>query len=531
MVVTVTIEDIKALIKEGLESNPQSLEKAQHILYQMTNHDPDNWIALFMLAGIFLHRDIAGVAIALWERAAELAPNQSEIWNNIGTAYRREHINDRAEAAFLRAIELNDKDADIYNNLGTLHINEGTPAKGEEYLRRAIELDPGHKHAHWNLGLTLLEQEKWEEGFKEYTWGLTTNDRMHKNYGHAQWWHGQPHPDKKLVIYGEQGVGDEMMFMSCVQDVLDGGYFKEVILDVHPRLENMMRRAYPSTTVYPTRKIWDRPCDWVDKEKPDFKVAAGTLPRFFRKTEEDFPKRPYIAPPQDMVDEYKEWLGLLGPAPYIGLSWIGGHKRTRKDLRAIGLKAWMPLFQAFPDATFISLQYSEHGRHDTAALFEETGIRVHHFPEVTEAKYWERYHVKTPEGEIIETFRDKDEMKAYLHHHQGMGLEWEHVPGPAYDMDEIGALAMAIHQQGGLIITVNNSLVHHCGVMGVDCFTATPSAPAWRYGLTRDDMVWYGPVIRQFRQKPDEDDWERVINEITAAAREHLWTPQQKLAT
>ena len=512
-VMQVNIDDIKSMIKQRLEKDPNKLLEAEAILNQLLNKHPDDWGLLFLQGSLQMHLGRNGLSVALLKRCSELQPKIPEIYNNIGTAYRREHLNEDAETWLKKALEFREDDPDVYNNLGTLHVNEGTPEIGEEYLRKAIKYKPDHAHAHWNLGLTLLEQEKWEEGFKEYAWGLTTKDRMVKSYGNAQWWHGEPHQDKTLVIYGEQGIGDEIMFFSMIEEVMP--MFKQVILDVHPRLINMFQRAFPQLDMYPTRKIWDKPVDWADKYKIDYKVPMGNLGAFLRKKESDFPRKPYISALKEKVEEYKEWLKLLGPGPYIGLGWVGGHKKTRKDLRAIKLEEWQPLFDAFPDATFISFQYTDHGREDTKRLYEEKGIRVWHFPEVMESALWERWIYKDI------TFKDKEDMKAWAKQNGVNTEDVKHFTGPGYDYDEVAAMAQAVHDLGGTIATINTSLVHLCGSMGLPIFVATPSRPAWRYGLTRKDMVWYPKdSIHQFRQK--DDDWSDVVKDITKAVKEYL---------
>lgn len=510
----VSLDHIKGLIQQGLENFDNSkLKEAELLLTQILNIDPDNWAVIFYLAGLLMQTGRTGESIALFHRCHQLLPDERpEIWNNIGTAYRRENHDEKALEALKRALALNPDDADILNNIGTLFVNEGRPEEGEPYLRRAVELNPNHKHAHWNLGLVLLEQEKWAEGFEEYTWGLSTRDRMVKEYGIAQWWDGEPAPGKKLVIYGEQGIGDEIMFASMIPDAVErfGG---EVILDVHPRLFGMMRRSFPDLKVFPTRKVWDREVDWLKEESPiHYKCPMGNLGRWFRRTEADFPKKPYIVPDRERVEEYKEWLRALGPGPYVGVSWVGGHRKTRKDVRAIALAAWMPLFRALPDATFISCQYTDHGIDDTQALEKEHGVKIWHFPEVFESSRFEKWHV----GD--RTFRNKDEAKHYA---AMTNQDLVHEYPTAYDYDETAAFVYAIHELGGTIASVNTSLVHLCGAMGVACFTLTPTKCAWRYNLKRKDMVWYPKdSVRQYRQQGE--DWGPAFAQLVTELEEYL---------
>lgn len=505
-----TIQDVHKIQMEGIDNNdPEKLMEAESIYHRMLNQDPENWAILFFLGSIAMYRDMTGLAITMFKRAADIHPKAPEIWNNMGTAYRREHMNKEAEAALLKALEFAE-DADVYNNLGTLHINEGTPHDGEDYFKKSLKLSPGHAQAHWNYGLVLLELERWDEGFDHYAWGVTSKDRLSKDYRNAVWWSGQADKDKTLVIYGEQGIGDEIMFASMIPELVPK--FKKIIFDCHPRLIGLFQRAFPTVQHYNTRKTKKMP--WVkDEPQLDYKIAAGNLGKFLRKKESDFPKQVYLHADRERVDEYKEWLELLGPGPYIGISWVGGHKRTRKDLRAVLIKNWLPIFEANPDATFVSLQYTDQSW-ELDPFHKEHKWRVHHFPEVTEATKWERW---VYDGKNYEM---KDQAKAAAGRDNLDDIA--QIIGPAFDYDETAAMTQAIAELNGCVISVNTSLVHLCGAMGVRAFVMTPSRPAWRYGLKRHDMVWYGPHISQYRQKKGEEDWERVINLVAKASSKYL---------
>jgi len=505
-----TLQDVHKLQMEGINNNDiQKLTEAEAIYHRMLSQDPDNWAILFFLGSIAMYRDMIGLAINLFKRAAEINPNSPEIYNNLGTAYRREHMNAESEKYLLKGLEFKE-DADIYNNLGTLHINEGSPSQGEKYFKKALALNPAHAQAHWNYGLCLLEMEKWGEGFKEYAWGVTSKDRLNKSYQNAVWWNGEPDPNGTIVVYGEQGIGDEIMFASMVKELVP--MFKQVVLDCHPRLIGLFQRAFPEIECFPTRKTQTK-MDWVEgHSRIDYKIAIGNLGKFLRKQESDFPKEVYLKADQQRVDEYKEWLSLLGPGPYIGLSWVGGHKRTRKDLRAVLLENWLPIFEANKGATFISLQYTDQSW-ELEPLLKEHGIKVHHFPEVTEATKWEVYEY---DGKRY-TSKDEAKFAAGRDHLDDI----VQIKGPAFDYDETAALAKAIDEMSGCVITVNTSLVHLCGALGVKTFVMTPSRPAWRYGLKRRDMVWYGPHVTQYRQK-EGDDWKKVIDLIAKESSRYL---------
>lgn len=423
------------------------LELAERIYTSILNENPNHWLCQFFFATLYLQTNRNGLAIALLEAAARVKPQMPEIWNNLGTAYKRENYNERARACLLRAVSLK-RETDALNNLSTIYINEGEPERAEKWAEQAIKESDSNAFAHWNYSLSLLEQGKFKEGFKEYAWGLKSKDRRNRDY-HAPFWNGEK--KKNVVIWGEQGVGDEIMFASCIPDLKRVS--KRVIFDCHPRLKNLFERSF-NIKCYPTRKEDDIP--WVWDEKIDYKLPIGNVPQFFRKEAKDFPGKPYLKADPELVKEKRAKLEALGPGPYIGISWHGGKKKTRNDLRSIPLKQWGEILEQ--DVTYVSLQYTK--EHEQ----EGRDHGLHILPEVYE-----------------------------------------------HDYDQTAALVMALD----LVISVNTSVVHLGGAMGQTVWCLTPTRRAWRYYEPEPGrMVWYDSV-KLFSQV--KDNWEPALDSLFRA--------------
>lgn len=518
----VTLDQIANKLRDGVNGHqPQLVHEAEMMLHAVLNQAPDNWNAAFLLAGAFTQTERHGAAINILEHIVAKKPDVSAVWNNLGTCYRKEHINDKAEISFLRALKLEPKDPDVFSNLGTLYINEGNPKQAIEYLDSAIKLDPSHSNARWNLSLAQLELEDWENGFPNYQWGQTSIDRMRKDYTDQRgrrvpWWQGQK--VGTMVVHDEQGVGDSVMYASMFSELRQ--FCDTLIIDGHPRLEALYKRSFPWAIVKPTRKIIDEPVPWERDYVIDAKASAGDLGRWLRKKESDFPKTVYMTPNQELVEQYKAQLLSFGPGPYIAVGHVGGHKKTRKDIRSIPLEKFLPIFKAFPDATFISCDYTNRDE-EYAQLKAEHGVDVKIIPEVFEGARYEKYFV-TKAGVDLHEFTDKAEAKAFRDHVGADDIRHEF--GPGFDLDSVFSYFAAMKELGGIVLSVNSSNVHFCGASGVPCVTFTPSKPAWRYGLDRSDMVWYGPWVQQVRQQGE--DWEPAVKIAVAYLRDALSTKQ-----
>lgn len=450
-----SLGDIHRMHLEASERNDfKTLKKCEGLYLQILDQEPDNWTVLFLISGIYLATERNGLAIALLNRAASLKPGCAEVFNNLGTAYKRQYKHAEAERALRRAIELKPDDTDQWNNLGTMHINEGSPEQGLPAFDRALRLDPNNVHAHWNRALALLEMGRYAEGFKEYAWGLKSADRQHRTYGAPDW-------DGKhvgtLVVYGEQGIGDEIMFASLIEEARQR--CDRLVFDCHPRLVSLFERSL-GVECHGTRK--DEITPWAAEIQIDAACPIGGLAQFFRRSFSDFPRTAYLQPDPERMDAMKKRLESLPTGLNVGIGWKGGKHKTRTTARSMTLDDMTPMLQ-LPNINWISLQYTPEASEEIAEYKKRTGLEIHHWPEVVNANNY----------------------------------------------DETAALVSALD----LVISVNSSVVHLAGAMGQLCWTMTPVRKAWRYySPDGSRMAWYGSV-EQFTQERD-GDWTAVIDRI-----------------
>jgi len=440
-----------ALIDQG------KTKKAEETFLRWLDKHPEDFHALGNYVDIVMQRGNHGLAIHLYryllKEWADM-PDEARpiIWGNIGQAMLIEGLEKEAEYAFQRAIELNDKEPAIYNAMGCCYINQAQPDKVIEYCGKALALDPEMRQALWNRSVGYLEKGEWAKAWPGYDQGERIGkQRSYQDGEPMKQWTGKR--NQTVVAWGEQGVGDEVMFGSCLPDFISK--VKNPIIDCHPRLEKTFKRSFPGIPIYGTRKTNE--IMWHNKYKIDRQISIASLPKLFRNSADKFPGKPYLKADPDRIKHYRSELEKLGPGPYVGVTWFGGEKKTRFDYRAIPLTEWKPIFDT--GATFVSIQYNKWGH-------------------------------------------KQDAVKAGLTH-------WDK---PVDDLDEQMALIMACD----LIVSVCQSVVHFSGALGKECWCLTPARPAWRYGLTDDTMIWYGDTVTLIRQlesdrEKESGQWDAVI--------------------
>jgi hypothetical protein len=328
----------------------------------MLDKRPHHPTLLYYLGTCYLNKGQSGIAANLLMAAIQKKPGFFDAMCNLGVAYRNELLNDEAKQVWEAAIALK-PDAGVYSNLGGLYINAGQPQKALEYYDKALKLDPESAHTHSNRALAFLETARWKEGWDEYEWGITLGSRRVKNYGLPKWEGGK---NEVVVVMGEQGIGDEIMFASMLPDLI--AISKKVVIDCHPRLPALFKRSFPTCDVRPTRKSPDG--TWGKREYPDGKwINIGSLGKFFRPDVSSFPRKPYL------LAERKSFRG-------IGLAWAGGTKNTNAKDRSLTLDQLTPILDK--DKTYYSLQYTAEAARDVCQFEGDKGIAIKHWPKYVE---------------------------------------------------------------------------------------------------------------------------------------------------
>ncbi|HKV00431.1 MAG TPA: hypothetical protein VJR58_34340 [Vineibacter sp.] len=464
---------------------PEHIQALENDYHRLLNLHPEHPALLFGLGTIYAQTDRSGAAIALLKQSIDHGSRGPEPWLNMAGAYKNEHKDASAAACYQRALEIcerlqrrndkarrNGKDVPVdpalltanhcnaLHGMASLYVNAGQPEKVIAWADKSLAIHPRDRFALWNKALGLLESGQFRDGFRLYDeagfmdGGTKPPERKVKTYGGLPQWDGTP--GKTVICYGEQGVGDEIMFASMLPDLM---HDCRVIIDCDRRLGAMFKRSFAdAVAVYPTSG-WDEPFPWLASHQVDAWVAMGSLGRWYRPSLESFPRRPYL---QADATKVEKWRNILGPrrALRVGISWAGGLKKTRFDQRSMELKAWADILRV-PDVEWYSLQYHPQAPDECAQVGTRLGVPIHHW------------------GDMI--------------------ADYEETAGFLANLD--------------LVITVNTSLVHLAGALDVPTWCLTPVMCAWRYQC-RGPMPWYGSV-EMFRQER-AGNWSQVLDTVAA---------------
>ena len=362
---------------------------------------------------------------------------------------------DAALAHFEEAKELGLADAELWGNRGIALQDLGHIEQAIESYNLALNLEPENHSFRFHRGLAYLLNGDFAKGWPDYEFRLLSEDLPRRDFSLPRW-QGESLQGRNILIYAEQGLGDEIMFASCLPDIV--AQSEHCVIDCHKKLEPIFRRSFPSATVHGGSQF--DPVDWM-MEQPELDVCIpiGSLPLYVRQNRADFPSHAgYLKADETRVAYWSERLGALGEGNKIGISWRGGTNLTRRSVRSLGLDQLLPLLSR-QDLHFVSLQY-----------------------DADEAE--------------IHTFNQQNEN--VIHH-------W---PEALADYDETAALVSALD----LIVSVCSSVIHLGGALGKPVWVMAPRVPEWRYGVSGQSILWY-PTSKLFRQV-SHHVWSEVIDSV-----------------
>jgi hypothetical protein len=353
------------------------------ILQDILTEDVDNVIILLLLGTCFKQLGSSGIAYTLLMRSIELKDNNFDAMINLCGILREMGHHDAEESLLNACAKIDPENPILLNNQAGCYLNNGTPDLAVKYARLALEATGDTPDGYLHLGLALLEQEKFGEGFDAWdkVLAIGKGERKHRNFwtlGQTPLWDGAP--GQNVVVYGEQGHGDEIMFASCMGEVF--ARCKQVYIDTSKaNMVPLYERSFPDAIVFCTPGSKENPHH--SEHQIDAMIPFGSLGTLFRRKREDFPELDgYIKPSESKCMEMRRRLDALGPGLKIGIAWKGGIKKTHSVYKNINLELFAPILGQ-SNAHFISVQYGPHAAEDANIQQDSTGVQVHHWQGVT----------------------------------------------------------------------------------------------------------------------------------------------------
>ena len=362
-VVEIDSKNIRALNNFGasLIRNRQ-LEDAKDILLYALEVDPENIDVHTNLGSVYqgLHQPEKSLEVAF--KVISLDPSWFMAYNNLGCALGDLMLINEAKEAYKTAIALNPTYVPSIINLAQLEVKSGNHLKGVELYEAALLLNNisnGERqlikyylsHSYLYLGDLSKGWNFYEYGFSDL---LPTGAYRSKRKFIQPQWDGNIKEEKTILIWREQGLGDEIFFSTCLSDIHSTNL--NIILECDPRLISIFKRIYPKFRI--RAELLDSKFMSLNTDF-DQHIAIGSLPKYFRQNINSFRNKTNLWTLDPLKSDFvKNKLLPYRNKILIGICWRSGKLSIERNANYTALKDWEPLL-INPDYQFVNLLHGD----------------------------------------------------------------------------------------------------------------------------------------------------------------------------
>jgi tetratricopeptide (TPR) repeat protein len=425
-----------------------NLEAADECIAEALRISPDSDVGFCHRAVLRSKQSRLAEAIADYRHAIALNPLLPEAHNNLGDLLKVSEPGAAIEH-FETATRLRPNYAEALANLGVMYFLKGDLHGALKKFDEALVVRPDFPRVLAYKANTLFFlgrlREAWPfhkhrfDGFKL---------RPHGRFSIPEW-NGESLKGKALLVWTEQGLGEEILQASIFSDVLS--VVSRLTIECSPRLEALFARSFPDALIIPRVN----PSRASTAEiTADIQIASGDLGATFRNDWRDFPRHAgYLVPDPVLTAACKRRYRKEGKL-VVGLSWASHAPHFAKD-KSLQLNDFAPVLR-FPGAVFVNLQYMASAE-EVASVESALGIKI------------------ISDG-AVELAGDLDDVAA-----------------------QIGAM--------DLVISVSNTAVHLAGALNVPVWNIIPGHNAsglWHWFHDTDESPWY-PSMKIYRRVLEND--------------------------
>jgi len=489
---------------------------AEIILKQVLKCDPEHSSALQLL-GLCKHRmGQHAEAVEIIQTALDIDPDNADNWNNLGLAYGGLGNHKKSIDCIKKAIQkkpnqflfknnlalqfrsINDYDSAIESlkeglkieeqpqmwlNLGGMYGELKKLSESEQCFRNALKLDPNYAAAYVDLAFVYHLLGDWKKGFAAYEWRFFYYPQMrfyHNSYDHKKLWDGKSSlKNKKVLVYGEQGLGDIIQFVRYAKNLKEMGAY--VIIHCPKSLDSIVKRieGVDETTNKDIVNIDE------NEKFPDYDYQFSMMSFPYLLNLEEIDGNPYIKPATDrfknfIKKDYKETFN-------IGIVWAGSPAHPHDKKRSIPLKHFRILHDA-PNVKLFSLQL-ENSKRQYGATYRNIEANSTKVDDACFEKF-------QPIDAVVDYSEDCEDLKIV------------DLTKMIQSFEDTATILAGLD----LLICCDTATAHMAGAMGVPVWVAVPYNPDWRWTLQGNETHWYNSM-KLYRQE-NKDDWEEVFRKI-----------------
>jgi Flp pilus assembly protein TadD len=364
------------------------INQAKQVLEHVLTLDPNMHAARNNLCGVYqaLGEHQAQLQMAL--QAVQAQASSALAFNNLGTALQDNGLVAEAAHAFETSLMLDPQSFEAGFNLAKLAFDRGDNASAMTYLESALALpQPDVRRREllqYHLSYAYLATGRLSEGWPLYEYGFselvpaTFARTPHRRFT-APRWEGQAlQAHQTLMVWREQGIGDEIRFASLLPKLAAFG--GNVIVECEPRLIAPLQRAFPQYQVR-GQQFGAAPEHRQSAHDYDFHIPIGSLARYLVQERADFVGLGgFLQAEAEQLEKFSQRMAPYAGKKKVGICWRSHLLAANRNKKYTQLEDWRHVLSA-PDTVFVNLQYGE-CEAELQAMEQALGISILRWPDV-----------------------------------------------------------------------------------------------------------------------------------------------------
>ena len=437
----------------GIALKAQSkLEEAIVAYKKAISIKPDYADAYYNMGIILKEQSKLEEAIVAYNKAIFIKPDYAKAYNNMGIALKAQSKLEEAIVAYNKAISIKPDYAEAYHNMGNALQEQNKLKEAIKAYNNALAIQPDNAEINHNLSFALLATKDFDQGFIQSESRWKTKGRVGTFLQSAKpMWNGEK--NQRILVWGEQGIGDELMFSSIIPELYAASL--KILVKCDKRLIPLFERSFPADLTYFSKE------QLVPEDEYDFHIPMGSLPLTFRKSLESFKKSAsgFLKCDMKKAESFKAQLMQKYDKKIIGISWKTASSVRDSFNRNINLAELAKTLQN-SNTQLLCLQYGD-VYDEIEAVKKDFGIEVIQFSDVDNKN----------------------------------------------DIEGLASLISACDQ----IVSTTNVTVHLAGALGAKVTALLPFSPRWIWG-DGSESFWYNSVT-PFKQNLYQN-WGNVLENL-----------------
>jgi ADP-heptose:LPS heptosyltransferase len=303
------------------------------------------------------------------------------------------------------------------------------------------------------MGLALLATQNFSQGFKLHEWRWKTKERDGTFLQSSKpLWNNEQ--GKSVFVWGEQGIGDEIMFAAMIPELRK--LSSKIILRCDERLIPLFKRSFPDDIIFYSQG------QSVAEDEYDFHIPIGSLANIFRTSLESFKQTSagFLNYDREKTSRLRGTILAGEEKKVIGIIWktqFGIKDPGKRNIKLADLVQRLD----HADTRLVCLQYGDVDD-ELKTLKRDLGIEVMQVADIDNTN----------------------------------------------DIDGLASLIMACDQ----VVSTANSTVHLAGALGANTKVLLPFSARWMWGSSGSDSFWYD-TVSPYRQN-NAGDWSNVLRDL-----------------